>query len=73
MSLPSSQDQFQFNNSTPPPPPPKPTGHNSGISTPQTSKDRAGNVLGEDPAVAPYPTQNPPEDGWIPELLSDKS
>ncbi|CAI6249014.1 unnamed protein product [Periconia digitata] len=82
-----SQNLFQFNPSTPPPPPPKPSAHSSGTATPQTGpplppppgqhsqphNPHQHAPPGYHPSNASQPSIPLPEDGWLPDVLKDKT
>jgi hypothetical protein len=83
-----SQSQFQFNPSTPPPPPPKPSAHSSGQATPQAGPPRppppGQSLQGADnrysdvyqpghSSEAETQYMQGPGDGWLPEILKDKT
>lgn len=81
-----SQSFYQHDASTPPPPPPKP-GHASGTATPSTgpplppppgqTQSYNSSQLSysqNEPQADPYqPAIQPPNDGWLPELVKDKA
>lgn len=77
-----SQNQFQFDPSTPPPPPPKPA-YSSGQATPQAGPPRPppppgqSTQDGQNRYSGAYQSGNgtiqPPEHGWLPEIVKDKT
>lgn len=81
-----SQNYYDFDPSTPPPPPPKPSTHSSGTATPQTgpplpppppqaSQQSIPRANARDPSESQprQPDVPPPEDGWLPDVLKDKT
>ncbi|KAF1974963.1 hypothetical protein BU23DRAFT_85189 [Bimuria novae-zelandiae CBS 107.79] len=79
-----SQSYYEFNPSTPPPPPPKPSAHSSGTATPQTGpplppppqsyQQPSAQPYGQNaPQTQPQPSIPPPEEGWLPDVLKDKT
>ncbi|KAH6860632.1 hypothetical protein BKA58DRAFT_322990 [Alternaria rosae] len=82
-----SQNFYQYDASTPPPPPPKP-GRSSGNATPSQgpplpppppgqssySADQQGSYTQQQYSQTgpEQPTVQPPDDGWLPEVLKDK-
>ncbi|KAF2274566.1 uncharacterized protein EI97DRAFT_460139 [Westerdykella ornata] len=81
----SWQHLFQYNPSTPPPPPPKPSAHSSGRETPQSGpplphlpppqshSDPTQAAAPTYPPAQDQPSLPPPEDGWLPDILKDKT
>jgi hypothetical protein len=83
------QQQFrQYDTSTPPAPPPKPSTHSSGQATPLAGPPRppppgaqyqnleAGQIQSDNGQLSPslsQPSIPPPQDGWLPTILKDKS
>ncbi|KAJ4353264.1 uncharacterized protein N0V89_004991 [Didymosphaeria variabile] len=68
----------------PPPPPPKPSAHSSGRATPQTGPPLPPPPQSsQQPTSRPYvqssqaqprqPSVPPPDDGWLPDVLKDKT
>ncbi|KAF2018676.1 hypothetical protein BU24DRAFT_488761 [Aaosphaeria arxii CBS 175.79] len=89
MSYHSPQPSQSFYQSTPPPPPPKPSAHSSGHATPsnngpplppappQSYKDNnqatSFHPSFQNPQETDQPPIQPPEDGWLPNVLKDKT
>ncbi|KAF2197494.1 hypothetical protein GQ43DRAFT_484100 [Delitschia confertaspora ATCC 74209] len=87
-SLRQSQTWNQYNAATPPPPPPKPSAHSSGRATPQGGpplppppgqasqsyqQHSQPTAQPENPLSQKQGTIQAPEDGWLPDILKDKT
>jgi hypothetical protein len=81
-----SQNFYQYDASTPPPPPPKPSGRTSGNATPATGpplpppppqaysdQQHASQNYSEGQYPAGQLVVQPPDDGWLPDILRDKT
>jgi len=81
-----SQNFYQYDASTPPPPPPKPPGRASGNATPATGpplpppppqayneQQQHAQNYSQAPPQADQLVVQPPEDGWLPKILRDKT